>query len=122
MKTTVIILAVLIAGAAPAVEESTREISPMMQEIQANFESARAEVAELLKRHEAAISSEEKLQILREAAEIKRESRIEMMRIQLRYARQDGKEELVAELEDIIAKMTAPPLKGEPVHREGPKQ
>ena len=117
MKTIVIILAVLIAGAALAAEEPAREISPMMQEIQANFDAARAEVAALLKRHEAAISSEEKMEILREAAEVKRESRIEMMRIQLRYALQRGDDKLVAELEQIVTRMTAPPAKGVPVPR-----
>lgn len=122
MNTFLILMTALaIVSAAPAAEKPT-EISPMMLEIQANFDASRAEVAALLKRHEAAISSEEKMEILREAAEVKRESRIEMMRIQLRYARQAGNDELIAELEEIIAQMTAPPRKGEPIHREAPKQ
>ncbi|MEN8006213.1 MAG: hypothetical protein ABFS42_04320 [Candidatus Krumholzibacteriota bacterium] len=98
-----------------------RELSPMMLEIQAAMESASLRVAELKRRHDAAISDDEAMALAREAAKVKRESRIEMMRIQLRYARQDGNTELVAELEDIVTRMEAPPAKGVPMVREDHK-
>ena len=94
-----------------------REISPMMMEIQAAMETARLQVAELKRRHDDTVNDEEAMDIMREAARIKRESRVEMMRIQLRYARQDGNAEQVAELEDIVIRMTAPPVKGVPIPR-----
>jgi len=126
MKTLLIILAGLIAigtGSAlfaadqPATPPATRELSPMMMEITASMETARLEVADLKLRYEAAVDNETAMEIMREVARIKKESRIEMMRIQLRYARLDGNDELVTELEEIITRMTAPPVKGEPIPR-----
>ena len=104
--------------AAPTSETTpTPELSPMAAEINAAIETARLEVADLKRRQEAAINDQDALDIMREAARVKRECRVEMMRIQLRYARLDGNDELTAELEDIVARMTAPPVKGQPVPR-----
>ena len=89
----------------------------MMTEIMASMEAARLEVADLKLRYELETDDQAAMEIMREVARVKKESRVEMMRIQLRYARQDGNDELVAELEEIVAKMTAPPMKGVPVPR-----
>ena len=62
----------------------------MMQEIQAAMETARLQVAELKRRHDAAVNDQEAMDLARESARIKREIRVEMMRIQLRYARKAG--------------------------------
>ena len=126
MKTLLIIIAGLIvlgAGSAlfaadqPATPPEARELSPMMMEITASIEAARLEVADLKLRYEAAIDNETAMEIMREVARIKKEGRVEMMRIQLRYARLNGNDELVTELEEIITRMTAPPVKGEPIPR-----
>jgi len=98
-------------------EKSTRVLSPMMVEINAAIETARLEVAELKLRHEAAVDDKTAMEIMGEVIRVKRESRVEMMRIQLRYARLAGNDELIAELEEIVEKMTAPPVKGEPIPR-----
>lgn len=100
-----------------SVAAPTRELSPMMLEITAAMESARLQVADLKRRHDAAINDEEAMALAREAARIKRESRIEMMRIQLRYAREAGNDELVIELEEVVTRMTAPRVKGTPLPR-----
>ena len=133
MKTIAILLLVMAASfslaADPAVKgEVTPAVpgadvrpsvksSPMMLEIQETLETARLRVAELQRLHDAAVNDEEALEIVREAARVKRESRIEMMRIQLRYARAEGRAETAAELEEIITKMTTPPAPGVPVQR-----
>jgi hypothetical protein len=133
MKAIAILLMVLAAAVSVAAEPAVkvevrpaapgevvapvREISPMMLEIQAAVETTRLQVAELKRRHDAAVNDAEAMDLMREAARIKRDSRVEMMRIQLRYARQDGNAELVAELEDIVTRMTAPPVKGVPIPR-----
>jgi hypothetical protein len=126
MKTLLIIIAGLVAigtGSAlfaadqPAAPPEARELSPMMMEITASMEIARLEVAGLKLRYEAAVDNETAMEIMREVARVKKESRVEMMRIQLRYARLDGNDELVAELEEIVTRMTAPPVKGEPIPR-----
>jgi hypothetical protein len=109
--------------ASPAAGESPpRELSPMMAEINAAMETARLEVADLKLRYEAETDDKAAMEIMREVARVKRESRVEMMRIQLRHARKDGNEDLVLELEGIVAKMTAPPVKGVPVRRAAKHQ
>lgn len=99
-------------------ETPTRVLSPMMVEINAAIETARIEVADLKLRYEAAVIDEAAMEIMREVVRVKHESRVEVMRIQLRYARLDGNDELVSELEEIVTKMTAPPVKGVPIPRE----
>ncbi len=101
----------------PAEKAPVRELSPMMQEITASMEAARLEVADLKLRYEAATDNETAMEIMREVSRVKKESRVEMMRIQLRYARLDGNDELVTELEEIVARMTAPTRTGAPIPR-----
>ena len=120
MKTLTIIISVLVvltAGQALA-----RELSPMMVEIESAMEATRLEVADLKLQYEAAVSDEQAMEIMREVARVKRESRVELIHIQLRHARLAGNEELVTQLEEVIARMTAPPVKGTPIHRPVPKQ
>ena len=142
MKTLLILFAVLwVTGAVGAVfaadppvkvearqvtatheKTPTRELSPMMVEINAAIETARLEVAELKLRYDAAVDDRAAMEIMLEVARVKRERSVEMMRIQLRYARLNGNDELVAELEEIVTKMTAPPVKGEPIPRTDRRQ
>ena len=120
MKTLIIFIAVLVVFAADMV--SARELSPLMTEINAAMEAARQEVADLKLQYEAAVDEKEAMEIMREVAKIKRESRVEMMRIQLRHARLAGNDELVIQLEEVIIRMTAPPVKGTPIARPVPQQ
>ncbi len=120
MKTLIIIivlLVVLVAGSA-----SAREISPMMTEIYAAVETMKLEIADLKLQYDAAVSNEQAMEIMQEIARVKKENRVEMMRIQLRYARLAGNEKQIAELEAVIAKMTSPPVKGTPISREAPQR
>jgi hypothetical protein len=126
MKTLTIIFTVLIVigvgGAVFAADKApAREPSPMMMEINAALETVRLEVAGLKLQYEAAGNEEAAMEIMREVARVKRESRVEMMRIQLRHARLAGSDELVTELEAIITRMTAPPVKGVPISRPNPQ-
>jgi hypothetical protein len=120
LQITIISLIILGAGGALFATEPApvRELSPMMQEITATMEAARLEVADLKLRYQTATDNEAAMEIMREVARVKKESRVEMMRIQLRYARLDGNDELVTELEEIVARMTAPPVKGVPIARD----
>ena len=120
MKTLTIIISVLIVlGAGQAL---ARELSPMMVEIEAALEATRLEVADLKLQYEAAVSDEQAMEIMREVARVKRAGSVEFMRIQLRHARLAGNEELVTELEEVIARMTAPLVRGTPVPRPIPQQ
>lgn len=89
----------------------------MMTEITAALETARLEVAALKLRQDAAVTNDAAMALAREIAQVKRTNRVEMMRIQLRYARAEGRAETAAELEEIITRMTAPPAPGVPVQR-----
>lgn len=120
MKTLTIIIAVLVVLTAGLV--TARELSPLMTEINTALEETRQEVAALKLQYKAAVDEKEAMEIMREIARVKRESRVEMMRIQLRHARLAGNDELVLELEAIITKMTAPPVKGVPIPREANHQ
>jgi len=120
LRITIIGLFILGAGGVLFAAEPapTRELSPMMTEIMASMEAARLEVADLKLRYAAAADNETAMEIMREVTRVKKESRVEMMRIQLRYAHLDGNDELVTKLEEIVARMTAPPVKGVPIARD----
>jgi hypothetical protein len=119
MKTLTIIISVLIMLAAG--QALARDLSPMMAEIEAAMEATRMEVADLKLQYETAVSDEQAMEIMREVARVKREGRVELMRIQLRHARLAGNDGLVLQLEEVIARMTAPPVKGTPVPRPIPQ-
>jgi len=118
IRITIIGLIILGAGGVLFAEEPTHELSPMMTEIMASMEVTRLEVADLKLRYEAATDNQAAMEIMREVTRVKKESRVEMMRIQLRYARLDGNDELVTKLEEIVARMTAPPVKSVPIPRD----
>jgi hypothetical protein len=124
IRITIVGLIILGAGGVLFADEPApvRELSPMMQEITASMEAARLEVADLRLRYEAASDNQAAMEIMREVARGKHESRVDMMRIQLRYARLDGRDEAVAKLEAAITRMTTPPEKGEPIPRPAPRR
>ena len=74
-------------------------------------------MAALTLQYNAAVTDDAAMALAREIAQVKRTNRVEMMRIQLRYAREEGREETAAKLEEAIAKMTTPPARGEPTPR-----
>lgn len=120
MKTlTIIIFVLVMLGPGQAL---AKELSPMMMEIEAAMEATKLEIADLKLQYKAAVSDEQAMEIMREVARVKREGRVELMRIQLRHARLAGNDELVLQLEEVIARMTAPPVKGTPLPRPAPQQ
>jgi hypothetical protein len=138
MKSIPMILAVLVAAvslaADPNVETKVvpattgevralaQEPTPMVKEILASQEAARLEIEELKRRYAATTDDPTAQEIMREIARVKRESYVEMMRIQLRYARERGDDEAVVELEDIVTRMESSPRKGVPVPRNDNRQ
>ncbi len=98
------------------------KLSPMMAEIQTTLEASRLAVAELSVRFKAAGDEREALDLATRIASAKLEGRLEMLRIQLRYARDEGREEAVTELEEAITRMTAPPRTGQPIARPAPRR
>jgi hypothetical protein len=98
------------------------KLTPMMEEIQAAVQTTREAVADLADRFRAATDETEALELARAIRCVKLDGRIEVLRIQLRYARQDGRDETVAKLEAAIERMTVPPRSGQPIPRPAPEQ
>jgi hypothetical protein len=96
------------AVAADVPPRPTPSSSPMVQEIKAQLDASRAAVAELTRSLATARGQAAVLDLQREITRIKTESRIEICRIQLRYAIAEGHAETAAKLEQVIADLVAP--------------
>nr|MEE4268756.1 hypothetical protein [Candidatus Krumholzibacteria bacterium] len=106
------------AAASPEKEECpTPPLNPLQvsQEIQSILDSAQARIDELLAN--AAPTARQNLDFLQEISRIKRESRVQVLQVQLRVAREKQQTENVAQLEDMIDRLTSPRD-----HRAGPGQ
>jgi hypothetical protein len=116
--TTVLLLvlpaAAALAGDAPPAAPAERPLSPMMAEIEDALAATRETVAELGDLYRATTDQAAALSLLERIREAKRAGHVEIYEIQLRYARQEGRRETAAELEQVIAGLTSPPRRGEP--------
>jgi hypothetical protein len=91
--------------------------TPMVAEILAAVEASQAEVAELASRARATLDETEALALAREVRRAKLAGRLEVLRIQLRYAQAEGRDDAAAQLQAAIGRMTAPPRTGQPIPR-----
>jgi hypothetical protein len=107
---------------APKAVRAPAHLTPMMAEIQAALEANREAVAYLAARFRAAADETEAMELAREIRSIKLEGRLGVLRIQLRYAQEEGRTEAAAELESAIERMTAPPRTGTPIPRPAPQR
>ena len=85
-------------------------LSPMMQDIQAVVEQSRTQAQELESRVALASDEESILAIQREIEELAQETELEILRVQVRHARLDGREELATKIEQDIADIQNPPV------------
>ena len=120
MKIILLALTLLLAGLALAENPNPapveRPLTPMMQEIQDLQDTAHAAVAELAGQLTGMRDQDQIMAVQREIARIKTESRVEVMRIQLKYAVAEGRQDDAAKLEEIITRLTAPRTPVTPVH------
>ena len=98
-----------------------RPLSPLMIEINAVLEANRIEIEALTARYKAAADEREAVAAMQEVIRVKREADLEILRIQLRHARQEGRDDSVARLEEAIRLMTAPRPAIEPRYRPAPR-
>ncbi len=89
-------------------------LSPMMREIHAVLLVKRAEVAEAQRRFDDAADETDALRLQQEVETLKIGAELEILRIQVRYARLEGRPETAAALEASIEAMTAPRPRLEP--------
>jgi hypothetical protein len=109
--------AAALAEDAPPTAPAERPLSPMMAEIEAALAATRETVAELGARYKATRDQATACSLVEQIRETKLAGHVEIYEIQLRYARQDGRQEAVAELEMMIESLTSPPRRGEPMSR-----
>jgi len=101
----------------PRQAPAPRPLSPMMEEIQALVESERGRLALL---HEALAEAQNAATMMalhQEIAELHESTELDILGVQLRYARQRGDAELVQELEQGIAQLSAAPVEVRKVDR-----
>ena len=83
--------------------------SPLMQDIQALWEAQQATLAELVARFEGAAGEDEALALQRRIEQVKADTELQILRLQLNHARQEGRPgEQIARLEEAIKLMTEP--------------
>jgi hypothetical protein len=87
----------------------TAPSSPMMIEIQALLEETNAAVADLAGQVANAASEEIARDLQLRIEQLKRDSELAILDIQLRYAREAGQVELAAQIEETIARIVNPP-------------
>ena len=97
----------------------------MMVEIEALLAAEAEAVADLHARFQATTNETAALAIMMEIGRVKVETELNILRVQIRYARADGRVDVAEELEAAIEKMTSPPEIHQPQPRsaaDGPHQ
>ncbi len=111
MKPVVLLIALCLWGT-PALAVPEKE-SPLVvppspaqisQEIQSILNNAQLQIEALLA--EASTSDRQDLELLQEITRLKRESRVQVLQVQLRVAREKQQRETVATLEEMIDRLT----------------
>lgn len=92
----------------PAVGQE-KPLSPMMSEIRATMEVGRGQIAELTSQAAATPDQVANQAIQNEIATVKQQVELDILGIQVRYARSNGDEDLALKIEASIAAITSPP-------------
>jgi len=139
MKRSVLIPALLAVLAVPLVAQSPADdraapvavelsddarpapLTPMMREIRALTDAEKIQLDELKLRLESATSQAAHLEALAEIGRLKRDTEIGILEIQLKHAREAGRSETVAKLEESIRNLQSPPRRGVPQPRAEPE-
>jgi hypothetical protein len=104
------------SAAAPApVAPATR--SPLMQDITAAWESHLVVVAALEQQLAGAASAADALALQHQIEAVRAQVEIQILTLQARYARQEGRLDDAAGIEAAIAELTTPRPRGTPVER-----
>jgi len=116
------------ANARPATEKSVVAAqpaqpaphTPMALEIDALLDAARSTVAVLQEQFENATNDKTAVDLIRQIEEAKKNAELDILRVQLKYARAEGRTALAAELTAALTRMTTPPAQSVPVDRAAP--
>ena len=88
--------------------------TPMIAEIRAVLETSRLEVADLAAQGPAYPGHEAEVALQKEISQLKQQAELDILAIQARYARADGKEDLAQQIEASIAAIISPPAPAAP--------
>jgi hypothetical protein len=97
-------------------------LTPMQAEIAQVLASERATVAQLQERLVAAKGTAPALELHKQVQDTKLQAQLTILRIQVRYARAEGRELVAEQLETAIRDMTTPKAPGKPIDRPAPTQ
>lgn len=97
-----------------------REQSPMMREINAAWDAQAVAVEALQRQAAASVDPVAALALQRQIEDLRAQVEVQILTIQARYARQEGRLDVAAEIEAAVAEMTAPRPRGIPVARQLP--
>jgi len=96
------------------------QLRPMTMEINAVLEQSRLQVSTLQDRFDNEPNAEAAVVIVRQMEKVKINAELDILRVQVRYARTAGNEELAQKIEASLTKMTTPAPRREPVDRPAP--
>lgn len=96
------------------------QLKPMTVEINAVLEQSRLQVATLQDRFDNEPNAEAAVVIVRQIEQIKTNTELDILRVQVRYARTAGNEELAQKIEASLTQMTTPAPRREPIDRPAP--
>jgi hypothetical protein len=94
-------------GAAKAAAE--RPLSPMMAEIHALIAAQEISLTDLREQLATAADEQQAMALRRQISLLKQLTQLEILRVQVRFARQAGREDTAQRLEAAIAQITDPP-------------
>ena len=104
------------AGVAPDIIDGAKSLpaeapgSPMITEIRATLDASRLEIANLVAQAPAHRSHEADLALQTQIAQLKQQAELDILAIQVRFARADGQEDLAQQIEADIALIVSPPV------------
>ncbi len=105
-----------------ALASQQRPLTPMHAEIQRVIEDEKAAVAALQARFEQTKDPVTAMEVQKQVQDTKIQTEITILQIQVRYARQEGHNDVATQLESAIKEMTTPKAAGTPIDRPAPQQ
>ena len=85
------------------------KLSPRLLEIRGLLASQQDQLLKLTAQYKAATTDQEALRVQREIHDLKRNTEASMIRVQLRFARLEGNEEGVSQLEEMLNRIESKP-------------
>lgn len=107
----------------PGLMEVPREtLSPRLLEIREFLEGRDQQVEALTARYRAATDNAEAMRLMRQIHDVKSGTEVGILKIQLRWAREENNREAVAQLEETLARVEAGPKVLAPQSRPRPER